>query len=114
MLTVYKTLLRPHLEYATQVWNLPATHGSWGLILDIEKVQREFTRAIQGFRKKTYKARLQELRLTTLLERRMRGDLIETFKICNGLVDYGKKPLSPNFARFTTNIKRQKGRQDFS
>ena len=91
MLTVYKTLVRPHLEYATQVWNLPATHGSWGLILDIEKVQREFTRAIEGFRKKTYKARLQELKLTTLLERRMRGDLIETFKICNGLVDYGKK-----------------------
>ena len=29
---------------------------------------------------------LQRLRLTTLLERRMRGDLIETFKIINGFV----------------------------
>ena len=28
--------------------------------------------------------------LTTLAERRIRGDLIETFKIINSLVDYGK------------------------
>ena len=28
--------------------------------------------------------------LTTLAERRLRGDLIETFKIVNGLVDYGE------------------------
>ena len=30
------------------------------------------------------------MKLTTLAERRIRGDLIETFKIVNGLVDYGK------------------------
>ena len=34
--------------------------------------------------------RLQRLRLTTLLERRMRGDLIETFQIINGFaINYG-------------------------
>ena len=32
---------------------------------------------------------LQRLRLTILLERRMRGDLIGTFKIFNGFVNYG-------------------------
>ena len=37
-----------------------------------------------------YSERLRELRLTTLAERRLRGDLIETFKIVNGLVDYGE------------------------
>ena len=31
-----------------------------------------------------YRLRLQHLRLMTLLERRMRSDLIETFKIING------------------------------
>ena len=36
-----------------------------------------------------YHERLRQLALTTLLERRMRGDLIETFKIINGLNDYG-------------------------
>ena len=30
-----------------------------------------------------------ELDLTTLAERRVRGDLIETFKIVNNVVDYG-------------------------
>ena len=33
--------------------------------------------------------RLQRLRLTTLLERRMRGDLIEIFQIINGFANYG-------------------------
>ena len=35
MLTVYKTLVRPHLKYVTQVWNLPVIHESLGLILEI-------------------------------------------------------------------------------
>ena len=30
------------------------------------------------------------LQLTSLLEQRMRGDLIETFKIVNGFTDYGQ------------------------
>ena len=33
---------------------------------------------------------MKELRLTTLAERRVRGDLIETFKVVNGLVNYGQ------------------------
>ena len=33
--------------------------------------------------------RLQRLRLTTLLERRMRSDLIGTFQIINGFANYG-------------------------
>ena len=37
-----------------------------------------------------YNARLNELQLTTLLERRMRGDLIKTFKIVNEFTDYGR------------------------
>ena len=38
----------------------------------------------------TYKQRLEKLNMTTLLERRMRGDLIETFKILNGFNNYGQ------------------------
>ena len=34
--------------------------------------------------------RLEKLRLTTLLERRMRSDLIETFKIINGISNYNR------------------------
>ena len=57
--------------------------------MDIEDCQRQFTRIIEGIGLLPYRQRLQRLRLTTLLERRMRGDLIETFKIVNGYVNYG-------------------------
>ena len=35
-----------------------------------------------------YRERLEKLGLTTLLERRIRGDLIETFKIIYGVSNY--------------------------
>ena len=38
----------------------------------------------------SYRRRLQRLRLTTLLERRIRGDLIETYKIIKGFVNYSQ------------------------
>ena len=52
--------------------------------------QREFTRLLNEIGALPYSERLRELRLTTLTERRIRGDLIETYKIVNGLVDYGE------------------------
>jgi len=90
MLTIYKSLVRPHLEYCVKIWNPPAKHGFWRMILDIEDVQRKFTRLIDGLGLLDYNQRLKSLGLTTLVERRMRGDLIETFKILGGLTNYGK------------------------
>ena len=90
MLMVYKSLIRPHLEYCVQVWNLPAKHGNWGIIKEIESVQRGFTKLIDGLWHLPYRERLEKLKLTTLLERRMRGDLIETYKILSGKTDYGQ------------------------
>ncbi len=49
-----------------------------------------------------YSERLLALNLTTLAERRIRGDLIETFKMINGIVDYGKGVF--NISRSGTNI----------
>ena len=88
---VYKTLIRPHLEYCTQAWAPVARHGSWSLILKLESVQRKVTRLISDLKDLSYKERLESLGLTTLLERRMRVDLIETFKIINGISKYGKQ-----------------------
>ena len=48
MLPVYKTLIRPHLEYCVQLWNPVPEHGCWSLILKLEGVQRRFTRMIDG------------------------------------------------------------------
>ena len=89
MLKIYQTIIRPHLEYCVQLWSPLPAHGNWGTILGIENVQRQFTRSIDGVGLLTYKNRLQKLGLTTLLERRARGDLIETFHIVSGIADYG-------------------------
>ena len=90
MITIYKSLIRPHLEYCVQLWSPVAKHGNWQLIMSIENVQRRFTRLIDGVGLMTYEERLKKLGLTTLLERRARGDLIETFRIVNGIANYGE------------------------
>ena len=85
MLRVYKALIRPHLEYCVQLWNPAAEHGNWSLILRIESVQRRFTRMIEELGLLPYSERLRILQLTTLAERRSRGDLIEVYKASQGL-----------------------------
>ena len=70
--------------------------------MELESVQREFTRLIDGVGLMTYKERLEKLQLTTLIERRARGDLIEVFKIFRGLCMYGKTLLK--FSRSGMNI----------
>ena len=67
-----------------------ASHGNWKSIMSLEDVQRSFTRQIDGLGLLTYEQRLSILGLTTLIERRARGDLIETFKIVRGFSNYGQ------------------------
>ena len=90
MRNVYKTIIRPHLEYCAQLWSPPACHGNWAAIIELENVQRRFTRLIDDIGTLPYSERLDALQITTLAERRVRGDLIEAYKIVNGLVEYGK------------------------
>ena len=89
MIAIYKALIRPHLEYCVQLWNPPAAHGSWGTVLELESVQRRFTRLIDEVGTLPYSHRLEILNLTSLAERQIRGDLIEAFKVTSGLTDYG-------------------------
>jgi len=51
----------------------------------LERVQRTATRLIPQFRKLSYEERLRKLGLTTLKERRQRGDMIEVFKLLEGI-----------------------------
>ena len=109
MMVIYKSLIRPHLEYCVQLWNPEAIHGSWGIILDIEKVQRDMTRRIDGIGLMSYRKRLQECGITTLIERRARGDLIECFKIWKGLVDYGSSMLNVSRSGYNLVLRVKKG-----
>ena len=105
MLQIYKTFIRPHLEYCVQLWSPLLADGNWALIMSIENVQRHFTRAIDGVGLLSYKNRFKKLGLTTLLERRARGDLIETFRILSGIADYGSSIFKPFPYRSKLNLK---------
>ena len=86
VLKLYKSLVRPHLEYCVQSWRPHLAKD----IDALEKVQRRATKLIEGFHDLTYEQRLFRLNLTTLETRRLRGDLIQTFKLIKGFdnVDY--------------------------
>src|SRR6218665_1519690 len=80
ILRLYKSLVRPQLEYCIQVWS-PYLKQE---MEKLEKVQRRATKMIQGYRDLSYEERLIRCGLTTLEERRSRGDLIEAYKIITG------------------------------
>jgi Reverse transcriptase (RNA-dependent DNA polymerase)/Endonuclease-reverse transcriptase len=91
---VYCAFVRPHLEYCVQIWN-PHLKKDINMI---ENVQRRATKMIPELRHKNYSDRLKELNLTTLEARRMRGDLIQHFKITKGMdkVCWRNSPLPYN------------------
>ena len=72
--------------------------------MGIEDCQRQFTRIIEDIGLLPYRQRLR-LRLTTLLERRMRDDLIETFKIVKCYVNYGHNMFMRDASYQTRNLK---------
>ena len=74
---LYKTYVRPHLEYAVQAWS-PWTMGDKEVL---EAVQRRAVKAVSNLRGKTYEDRLRELNLESLEDRRKRGDLLQAYRV---------------------------------
>ena len=75
--TLYTTFVRPHLEYAVQAWSPYRKRD----IAALEQVQRRATKIVTSLKNLSYTERLRALNLTTLRDRRTRGDLIQYFKI---------------------------------
>jgi len=76
---LFKSLVRPHLEYGAAIWNPQYMTD----ITTLEQVQRRATKLLPGFSNLTYEQRLRELDLPSLRFRRTRGDMIEIYKLFN-------------------------------
>jgi ribonuclease P/MRP protein subunit RPP40 len=81
LLKLYKSLVRSHLEYCVQAWR-PYLKKDIELI---EGVQRRATKLIKSLKDETYENRFKKLHLTSMETRRLRGDLIEVFKMFKGM-----------------------------
>eukprot|EP00061_Rhincodon_typus_P000398 g11578.t1 len=68
MLQLYKTMVRPNLEYCGQFWS-PHYRKD---VEALEKVQRRFTRMLPGLGGRSNEERLRELGLFSLEQRRRR------------------------------------------
>ncbi|XP_071498991.1 uncharacterized protein [Diadema antillarum] len=77
ILRLYKSLVRPHLDYAMQTWS-PYLEKDKKVL---EKVQARATKLIANIQHLPYEERLVKLKLTTLEKRRERGDLLQTYRI---------------------------------
>ena len=90
-------MVRSHLEYAEAVWSPYRKE----LIDKLERVQMRATKLIPGLRNLPYSERLKRLKLPTLKYRRLRGDLIELYKISNYKYD-NSVAMKINFVSYTS------------
>ena len=77
---LYKTYVRPHLEFASPAWS------PWSVAdkTCLEAVQRRAVAMVSGLNGTTYEEKLNELGLTTLEERRHQQDMVQAHKILTG------------------------------
>ena len=102
MMTLYRSLVRPHLENCCQIWS-PVRAG---LVRRLESVQRSFTARIARIGHLNYWQRLAHLGLYSLERRRERYQVIYIYRIIKGEV--------PNFTcerfRISTLFSARRGR----
>lgn len=115
LLQMFKTFIRPKLEYCTEVWSPYLLKD----IDSIERVQKLFTRRLPGMQNLTYRERLNALDLEPLEERRLYRDMVMVYKIINNLVDLSPEefftfptretrghPLKLSYPRFRLNCRK--------
>ena len=73
---LYKNMVRSHLDYCSSVWS-PYMKKD---IEAFEKVQKRATKILPQLKHMYYSDRLKACKLPLLHYRRIRGDMIETYK----------------------------------
>ena len=79
---LYKTLVRPILEYGNIIWG-PHYSGDKHQI----RVKHRATRLVPGFDEISYEKPLRRLKLPSLQYRRKRRDMIQTYTIMRGFAE---------------------------
>ena len=88
-LNLFKSLVRPHLEYATTIWAPIYKKNA----IQIENVQRRATRFVSNLKTLSYPERLKTLGFPSLEYQRDRADMIQVYKILNGIDNVDKDLL---------------------
>ena len=91
LVPLYKSLVRPHLEYCVQAWR-PYLQQD---INNIEGVQRRMTKMMREVEEEEYEQRMKTTKLMSLEMRRLRSDLIEVYKIMHNLEGFKHEDFFP-------------------
>ncbi len=86
---LYKTIVRPLIEYANSVW-WPVTKG---LRTELEKVQHRATKMVPELKNEPYEEQLRQSNLPSTAFRHLRGNMINVFK-------YASETYNHRFLRF--------------
>ena len=89
LMTLFKALILPGLDYCSQLWSPHLIRH----IIQIEKLQRSFTKFINGMCDCSYSDRLSLLKLYSLQRRREHYCIIHVWKIIEDLVPNFSKPI---------------------
>ena len=89
LIKLYCSFIRPHLEYASVVWN-PGLKGENNAL---ENVQKFALRVCTNLWDLSYDKLLVKTRLPSLKDRRTRASLCHLFKIMHGLTEFADAPV---------------------
>ena len=111
--------MRPHLDYCAPAYS-PWTKGDKDIL---ENVQRKAIGMVTNFKGRTYEEKLAEAGMVTLEARRLRGDLLQAYRVLNGVDDVDPKKwftmtqdrngaMSTRHTGGTLNVERGEGNGD--
>ena len=89
--TLYKRIVRPHLEYGSNIWSVMYKKEA----IQIENVQRRVTKLVKNIQHLSYSDRSRYLGLPSLQYRRLRSDMVETFRIINNIDKLNSNKIFP-------------------